>query len=361
MNTVVEQKCVNCGGRMHFEPSTGCLTCEFCGTEINISESGKQVEVSSKVEGFDFKQMSEKFAVPDAENLPVYICNSCGAELIAPAEEFSLNCPYCGNAVILSDKISGKLRPDGVIPFSIKPDVLPAAMKEYYKDKKLLPFNFFSKSTMGKVTGVYVPFWLFSGSASGRLTFTGEITKPAGRVGDYLVTNTDVYLVTRDVKVDFKDVPVDASGKIEDALMDSLEPFNMDGLKPFDISYLAGYTADRFDVAADDIAKRAEKRMCNTAAAAAANAISGYSNLKRTGSTIKADLDAKYVLFPVYLFSINHEGIDYKFAVNGQTGKVVGHVPTDKKVSLLYQLLRVGIVAGGLLLLRIILFLLMSR
>ena len=172
MNTVVEQKCINCGGRMHFEPSTGCLTCEFCGTEIKIETSGKDVEVGSKVEGFDFRQMSEKFTVPDADNLPIYLCNSCGAELIAPAEEFSLSCPYCGNAIILSDKISGKLRPDGVIPFSITPDVLPAAMREYYKDKKLLPFKFFSNSTMGKVTGVYVPFWLFSGSASGTLSFT---------------------------------------------------------------------------------------------------------------------------------------------------------------------------------------------
>ena len=65
-------------------------------------------------------------------------------------------------------------------------------------------------------------------------------------------------------------------------------------------------------------------------------------------SKLGATLDAKYILFPVYLFDIDYQGKKYSFAVNGQTGKVVGEVPTSKSVSRGYFLKRFGIVAGAL-------------
>ena len=139
----------------------------------------------------------------------------------------------------------------------------------------------------------------------------------------------------------FENVPVDASGKIKDALMDSLEPFDMSEAKPFDMRYLAGFTADRFDEAKKDIAARAEKRMFATASnIAAASAGAGFSGVTRRGGNLKLDMDAKYMLLPVYLFDLSFEDKKYSFAVNGQTGKVVGEIPTDKNVSRSYFLKR---------------------
>lgn len=40
--------------------------------------------------------------------------------------------------------------------------------------------------------------------------------------------------------MNFRDVPVGASGRISDKLMDSLEPFDMADVQPFDIRYLLG-------------------------------------------------------------------------------------------------------------------------
>ena len=120
----------------------------------------------------------------------------------------------------------------------------------------------------------------------------------------------------------------------------------MQEAKDFDIRYLAGFTADRFDVAKSDISARAERRMRSSAdSVAMGRATSGYSGVSRKGGTLKGDLDAKYVLFPVYLFDLAHEGKNYHYAVNGQTGKVVGQLPIDKNVSRLYFLLRFGVVS----------------
>ena len=40
----------------------------------------------------------------------------------------------------------------------------------------------------------------------------------------------------------------------------------------------------------------------------------------------------KYILLPAYLFTINYGGQDYSFAVNGQTGKITGTLPSDKSL-----------------------------
>ena len=292
------------------------------------------------MEGFDFNSLNDQACRPDAEDVPIYHCKSCGAELIAPPEQISMNCPYCGSAVVLTQKVSGKLRPDGLIPFKIAAKELPGLLKNFYRKKVLLPRNFFSGAVMEKVTGVYVPFWVFSGTLSGDLLFTGE-TSSTTRSGDYLVTETQYYDLTRTVSMNFENVPVDCSGRVDDRLMDSLEPFHMEEVVPFDMRYLAGFSSDRFDEGKDTIAERAKKRMFASAESTVRDrSTTGYSKVSKKGGHLTAALSAKYLLFPVYLFSLKFDNKKYKFAVNGQTGMVVGTLPTDRSVMVRYFLIR---------------------
>ncbi len=118
------------------------------------------------------------------------------------------------------------------------------------------------------------------------------------------------------------------------------------------MQYLAGFSADRFDRAREDMAERARTRMNNSAEALARSQVSrDYSGVQPVGGKLRAELKARYLLFPVYLFTLTHGKKQYSFAVNGQTGKVVGSVPTDKKVSWQYFLIRAGICLGAVLLL----------
>ena len=201
---------------------------------------------------------------------------------------------------------------------------------------------------MGKVTGVYVPFWVFSGEVKGTLGYKAQ-TSSSSRSGDYIITQTNHYQLVRDAALAFDNLPVDASGRIEDRLMDSLEPFNTAEAKPFDMRYLAGFTADRFDQKKDDISARASARMKNTTYSIVdSQAAANYGSVSRTSGRLNANVKARYILFPVYMFDISHHGTNYHFAVNGQTGKVVGDIPTDSSVSFLYFLKRFAIVGGGL-------------
>ena len=350
MSDLKEQKCPSCGGAMRYDPAQGKLVCDFCGSVVDIGMLPKGTAAEEEaLGGFDFDAISDQFISENAEALPVYTCVSCGADLIVPAEQSALTCPYCGNNIVLSNQVTGQLRPDGVIPFRIQSKDLPEAVNRYYKDKKLLPKDFFSESTMGRVTGVYVPFWVFSGDLYGEMTYSGERSS-SHRSGDYIITETRHYSLARSASLAFDALPVDTSGRIDDRLMDSLEPFDLSEMKPFDIRYLAGFTADRFDQKKSDIAGRAEGRMRNTAESlVSSQAGAGYVNVSRTRGGLNADLSARYVLFPVYMFDIDYGRKTYHFAVNGQTGKVVGELPVSKSVSAGYFLKRTGIVAGVLI------------
>ncbi len=349
---LAEQKCPACGGTTRFDPEKGKLVCEYCGTVVDIPEPAEEMQL----EGFDFENLNDQAADPNAADLPVYNCVSCGAEVIAPAEQIALTCPFCRNNIVLTDKVSGKMRPDGVIPFKISSKELPGAVRRYYKGKDLLPRNFFSESTMGNVTGIYVPFWVFSGKGHGDLDFNGEKSS-SYRDGDYNVTDTDHYLLKRRVSMDFKDIPLNASVKVSDDLADSVEPFDMSEVKPFDMRYLAGFTADRFDVPKETTAEKAKQLIASSADNIACNNIHEFSGVSRRSGSLNLDLEAKYLLFPLYLFDIQHGGQKYPFTVNGQTGKVAGKLPTDGTVSLLYFLKRVGILAAAGLAIAAVMFL----
>ena len=353
-----EQKCPACGAPLRFDPETGKLVCDYCGTVTEIAPEEAQAAAENAetvLQGFDFNEILQNSSSAKPAELPIYNCRSCGAEIIADPETVSLTCPYCRNNIVLTQKVSGSLRPDAILPFKITPKMLPDVLTKFYADKKLLPKNFFTERTVGDVNGVYVPFWLFSGTVSGSLDYLGERVNTR-TVGQYQITDTAHYRLSRNVSMSFDSLPLDAAEKIEDELMDSIQPYDYRELKPFDLRYLAGYTADRFDAAPRDIAVRAKERMVNsTQTLAGTEAGRDYLNVTPCGGNLMTRLSkVRYILLPVYLFKMEYKNKSYRFAVNGQTGKIIGELPVGQKEKASYFGKRAGIGAGIILLLSLL-------
>lgn len=314
-NKLSEQKCPACGAPLRFDPESGKSVCDWCGTAYEIpTEEDETLDQGGE-------------ASPD--ELPVYNCRSCGAEIVTDAVTASIKCPYCGNNIVLTEKVSGGLRPDGVIPFKIDKKSLPEAVRSFYKDRKLLPKKFFADSSIEDISGVYVPFWLYSCTMQGPVYYDAYIDS-AVREGDYVTTTRSDYDVRRDVSMRFENIPVDGSARLDDSLMDSLEPFDYSGIVPFRMSYLSGFCAERFDKDSEEVRTRAEERMTSSALSVANSMVTGYTGCSYRENALAPDpLEAKYLLLPVYTFNVNWKDTKYTFAMNGQTGKVVGEVPTD--------------------------------
>ena len=133
-------------------------------------------------------------------------------------------------------------------------------------------------------------------------------------------------------EADFIKVPVDGSSKMPDAHMDAIEPFDYSAIQPFSTAYLPGFLADRYDEDEEKCLPRATHRMENTARAALRETIDGYSEVHTKAENINIDIrKAHYALLPVWMLHTRWNDKDFLFAMNGQTGKLIGDLPVDPK------------------------------
>lgn len=256
-----------------------------------------------------------------------YNCPSCGAELLCEATSAATSCPYCGNPSIIPGQFAGHLKPDYILPFKLDQAAAKRALKRFYQGKFLLPRSFSSENRIKELKGVYVPFWLFDGEASAAAAFEGVRSKVFVS-GDYEITQTNHFRIKRSGRVSFQRIPVDASSRVPDEYMDAVEPFDYTELKAFSTGYLPGYLANKYDVSAQDCAAHADERAKNTALEALKADISGFDSLRLLSSSVDLERgQVHYALLPVYLLNTQWGGENYLFAMNGQTGRLVGKLP----------------------------------
>ena len=258
-----------------------------------------------------------------------YNCPSCGAELICDETTAATSCPYCGNPAVVPSQFHGQQKPDYIIPFKLNKEAAIAALKNFYKGKKLLPRAFTEQNHIEEIKGVYVPFWLIDGTVDADVSYQATITH-THTSGNYRITTTDHYEVRRAGTLDFLRIPADGSSKMPDPIMDSIEPFDYGELKRFSTAYLPGFYADIYDVPAEDALKRASRRACATSSDELRATVSGYTGCAEGMHSIRmAKHKAHYALLPVWMLTTNWNGNRYVFAMNGQTGKLIGDLPVS--------------------------------
>ena len=328
-------QCPNCLAGLRFDEKSGQLACDSCGTTFAVSvieqlfADKEQIETSARIEPEWKITLDNNFSEEEAKHLRSYSCPSCAAEIICDDTTAATSCPYCGNSTIIPGQLRGELKPDYVIPFKFDKKAAVQALKEFCKGKRLLPKNFSDENHLEEVKGIYVPFWLYNGEAEAAMRF--RATKMSTHIlGDYMITNIDHYRVTREGSISFEKVPVDGSSKIADEHMDSIEPFNYSDLVSFSSAYLPGFLAERYDEDAETCSKRANERIFSSTEKAFLGTISGYSTLTREYSNVDLKKgDVKYALMPVWLLSTRWKDKNFLFAMNGQTGKIIGDLPVD--------------------------------
>jgi len=324
-------------GPLKFVGESGQLECEYCGTQMDVSiaeqlfADKEEAAANAGTEPqWDISMAGGDWSEEELANIRSYTCPSCAAEIICDATTAATSCPYCGNPTTVPGQFTGQLRPDYVLPFRLDKNAAIAALTNYYKGKKFLPKSFASKNHIDEIKGIYVPFWLFDGESDADMRFRATKVR-SFKQGNYQVTETEHWRVVRQGNVAFEKVPVDGSSKMPDAHMDAIEPFDYKDLKQFSSAYLPGYLADKYDVDSNECSKRANARITASTEDSFASTIKGYSSVIREYSNIILKKgDVKYALMPVWLLSTKWMGTDHLFAMNGQTGKLIGDLPVDK-------------------------------
>lgn len=332
METIRNYKCPCCGDSLVFVGET--LRCESCGNEFSPDSMRQVDEMQEDVGGgskYDWEHYEPR-SYEDTEDIKLsgYSCPSCGAEITGDDTLGATVCPYCGNATIVKRQFEGTLRPDYIIPFKVDKKAAMAAFEDDFKNMPFLPDEFKSRKKIEEMSGVYVPFWVFDCDCNAAVSYRAErITHWSTASHDY--TKTDYYKLYRSGSVSFANIPVDASKKADDTYMEAVEPFNYSEAREFNGAYLAGYLADKYDVSAEDSIERANERVTNSTVAAFSDTVDGFTGVVHEQTRVGfSDGKIRYSLLPVWLLNIRYRDKMYKFAVNGQTGKVVGEYPVDK-------------------------------
>ncbi len=328
MSDTVSFKCPNCGAPLKYSAELGRFACEYCDSEFSLEEV-KNAAVNAE-QPFDWGDYAANVSDEHLEGLVSYVCRSCGAEVVTDAVTAATHCPYCGNVMVIEENLSGLVKPNGVIPFRVDKKKLQEIVKNYCSNKRLLPKGFLSAHKIEEIKGVYVPFWLYDCRADGSMTFDATRVRTWAD-NQYYYTETSHYFVTCSGGMAFSRIPADGSRRMDDDLMDSIEPYDMNDIQPFAQGYLSGFFADRFDDDAESCLPRADRRVKNSLSEAFRSSLHGFTTAVPAANNIRlTDPSVQYVLLPVYLINASYKGQNYAFAVNGQTGKMTGNLPISK-------------------------------
>ena len=372
MPTSIQYKCPNCGADMAFDSQTGMLRCLACGRTDQIEGMAKPGKNKNETIHYNMDEEDQKaaasafdndYADPEDTDEPShhatfgendareYHCKNCGAVLITEANTTATTCSFCGAGVVLNDRLTGNLAPAKVIPFSISKEQAQEAFKKWCKKGLLTPRDFMTADRIKNITGLYVPFWLYD--MNGR----GEAEATCTRVRTYsdsqwIYTETKYYHVYRKVDLNYSRIPCDASQKMEDQMMDKLEPYSYQNLKEFNLPYLAGYIAEKYDFTDDDMLPRIKERVGTYVDNYISSTINGYSSVRYHRKNINIrKKHADYTLMPVWMVCYDYRQAEHIFAMNGQTGKIVGKPPLSKKKIFAWF---AGVSAGSFLLMQLI-------
>ena len=307
------------------------MKCIFCDSVFSQEEAEQFFTQQNEEE--EIKESGADWG-EDADGMRAYSCSTCGAEILCDQNTAATRCPYCDNTTVIEAQLSGAIKPDVVIPFAFTKEQAMEKYKGYYEKRKLIPKDFLSGSRVEEIQGVYVPFWLYDGSVSIDAEFEAADITDNG-----IEITRKIYKADRRGNIAFENVPADASKRMPDDIMDSVEPFDFGQLKPFSMTYMPGFLAERFDVEGDDDLERAEKRVTNTAKQKT-RATVRHDEVTETRGDYKVNYTKKkYALLPIWYLTTSWNGKQWNFAMNGQTGNFTGDLPVDGT--------KLGIMTGG--------------
>lgn len=343
--SAVNYKCPNCSAGLVFDSDSQKMVCQYCGGSFSVEDleaiyaddGAPEQEESGHWEEFQPEQWQNR----DMQGMKVWECPSCGAQIIAEETAGAAKCPYCDNPMVMPEQFEGMYLPDYIIPFKKSKEEAVQALKRHYLNKPFLPGVFRDQNHMEEIRAVYVPFWLFDLEAAGNFRYQGIRTR-VYQSGEYEYTENSFFQIIRKGEMDFERIPMEGSKKINDTMMEAIEPYDYQALEPFKLSYLSGYLANKYDVEPDQLTERVHERMARSVKQSFRETVGFYSQVIPVQENVRINKKGavKYALLPVWFLNTRWNGKTYSFAMNGQTGKLIGDLPIGKDLVLKYWLKR---------------------
>lgn len=338
--------CEGCGGIMEFDIPHQTFRCPNCGREEALSPHDNSVDEHDYLQ---FLQHPEDQVWVSATQ--VLKCENCGAEIVVQKNATTAFCGYCGSSHVLPVLQEAGIRPEGIVPFQVDKNKAGELFRKWIKSKWFAPGSLKNLYQQDKMQANYLPYWTYDADTTARYTGQGGkvyyVTVGSGK-DQHTERRVRWYPVSGSLSRFFDDVLVSATAN-EDALRRRNEGFVTQKCLPFDMAYLSGFQAEKYTLGVEQGFAAAQQIMRDELTGMARAQI-----LERYDEAVVNSLDAsffnvkfKHVLLPMWMSGYQYNGKNYRFLINGQTGRVQGQYPKSKwKIALVVVL---GLIVAGLL------------
>lgn len=291
-------------------------------------------------------------------------CQSCGAQLVVADTLRTTTCPYCAApSVVERPPTPDRPSPTFALGFVQTPQKARELARENLLRRSFWAPSSVRNASVEELRGIYVPAWLYSGLAES--DYSASIGENYTETETYTTTeNGKTVTKTRQVtKTEWTtlhgrhteyvpDVLVTASSGLPNDELEQIEPFDLRALRRYDDALVAGWISEDPSLPQEQCLQQARAEVTTLLRKRLSTFMPGDSHRNLEYSTRFHQESLVVCLLPVWVMALRHDpqSPPLRFLVNGQTGKVFGHVPVSW-VKVAIAVLLVLLVLGGLYLL----------
>jgi len=341
--------CPNCLADLIFDESKK-YTCCFCHTTL----TGKD----------EVRELEGGYYVGEAWNDSLYHrykCDDCAGEFVLKSSSAKQGCPLCSSASITDNGPEIGAMPKRIIPFAHTKQQAEEIFLDYLRNNSAVGRQLATDENKALLHKVYVPSWIFTYEvvAHARLTVTlrnkandsktimglnapeqlVEFLSPirssisrfsANRKGAKDASSQPSEHVTGGV-LSWQGIPFDASGVLQDNVMNCLQPYDQSKLvniseKTLGDTPVLAILKDPITCMQEfmDRVKKWTRQMIMDAHS------DSYDILHFADKTDYPLGIGELVLFPIWYMKGDYSGREYYFAMNGQNGEIEANIPMAK-------------------------------
>jgi len=270
-------------------------------------------------------------------------CDGCGASMSYDASAQALRCPFCGSTEMTKRKASRTVLPSSVLQFSLDRDKAEKVLREWLSTGFWRPDDAARASTIGEITSIYVPYWVFDASTDTQWTADSS-PAPYGCRGDW-------YPVSGKHGQTYRGVLVAGSSVLTMQETQSISPFNIGGaVDPSQVD-LQNVTYEEFRVPRKLARPQARGAIEQLERQSCAQLVPNRHRNVRVNVRI-ADMQGYPMLLPVWILAYRYKDKVFRVLINGQSGKIAGTAPFSyAKLGVILLvvatvLITIGVIAG---------------
>jgi ribosomal protein S27E len=352
-------RCPGCAGEMDFDPQSGMMKCQSCGT-LNAVETPATAVMSHPLED------ALAHVTPLSADALEVNCDGCGSVVVFEPPEVAGACSFCGAMIVAQPRAADPMiAPDAVLPVKVPKEAAQTEVRQWIATRWFAPNALHKMAQQEGIAGVYLPYWTYAADTSSQ--YSGARGVHYWETEYYTTTDANGNSVQQSRQVmhtawspaggqvarNFDNVLVPATKSVNETRLNALAPWDLPQLCAYDPEYLAGFKAQRYQVELPAGFEKAKTLMEHAITQDIRTDIGGDEQRIDHVATATSNETFRHLLLPVWIGAYRFQGKVFQVVVNARTGEVQGERP--------YSAVKIALLVIGILMVILMLWVLGQR